>query len=224
MGPLVRLPLTAVLGLEQTLDQLASVARRAVALLDAVEGIPARVEAVLESAEQITGRVDDVLADVGRLTGRVDEVLVTADALTTQVGAVLRKASALTGKVDGVVDDASGTLASVSPAVQALAALETDLLATLLADLAALVTGARQLDPELVDHGTASLRAVPTLMETVDQELLPALASLEGLVPVVASLGVHVDRLDNTVHDVSALLAGIPGAARLRGRGERPKA
>lgn len=195
VGPLVRLPLTAVHSVEQTVEQLAAVARRAVALLDSIEGLPARVEAVLTSAE--------------RISARIDEVLQTADALT--------------GKVDGVVDDAAATLASVSPAVKALAELEADLLASLLADLAVLVTGARRLDPELVDHGTASLRAVPTLMETVDQELLPALAQLEGLVPVVAALGVHVDRLDRTVHDVSALLAGIPGAARLRGRGERPK-
>jgi hypothetical protein len=209
VGPIVRLPLAAVHSVEQTVEQLSTVARRALALLDAVEGIPARIERVLTTAEQVAARVE--------------AVVVTTEALTTQVGAVLKKANALTGKVDRVVTDAASTLASVSPAVEHVAALEADLLATLVADLSVLLAGVRALDPGLVDHGTASLRAVPTLMTTVDEQLLPALAQLEALVPVVAQLGVHVDHLDGTVHDVGALLAGIPGAARLLKRGERPK-
>lgn len=115
------------------------------------------------------------------------------------------------------------TLASLQPAVQALAALDAGTITRLVADLSLLTGGVRQLDPSLLDDATATVRAVPQLISTVESELLPALASLEGLVPVVAQLGVQVDNLDSAVADVGSLLGGIPGAARLLKRGERPK-
>ena len=192
VAPLVRLPMTLAHGVEPLVEQLSSVASRALRLLDDVEHIPGRIERVLDTAEQ----------------------------LTTQISAVLTKADGLTKKVDGVVDDAAATLASLQPAVQALAALDAGTITRLVADLGLLTGGVRQLDPILLDDAIATVRAVPHLISTVESELLPALANLEGLVPVVAQLGVQVDNLDGTV---VALLGGIPGAARLLKRGERPK-
>jgi ABC-type transporter Mla subunit MlaD len=85
------------------------------------------------------------------------------------------------------------------------------------ADLAAAV-GA------LLEDATATLASVkPAIDAGLVREvadLLPALRSLEQLVPVVSQLGVQVDNLDRTVADVGALLGGLPGAARLLKRGE----
>ena len=53
-------------------------------------------------------------------------------------------------------------------------------------------------------------------------QLLPRLATLEELVPVVAKLGEQVDSLNRSVGEVAALLGGIPGAARLVKRGAGP--
>ena len=76
----------------------------------------------------------------------------------------------------------------------------------------------------LVDDATAALASVKPAVDAglVQEvlELLPALRSLEQLVPVVSQLGTQVDNLDRTVADVGALLGGIPGAARLLKRGE----
>lgn len=76
----------------------------------------------------------------------------------------------------------------------------------------------------LVKDANATLAAVKPAVDaglvTDVLELLPALRSLEQLVPVVSQLGVQVDNLDRTVADVGALLGGIPGAARLLKRGE----
>ena len=76
----------------------------------------------------------------------------------------------------------------------------------------------------LVKDLTETLAAVrPAVDAGLVQEvldLLPALRSLEQLVPVVSQLGGQVDNLDRTVADVGALLGGIPGAARLLKRGE----
>ncbi len=196
VGPLVRLPLTAVHSLEHLVEQLSTVATRALLLLDAVDSLPARIDVVLTNAEL--------------LSARLEGVLVTAEALTR--------------KVNRIATDAAGTLASVQPAVAAIGALPAAAVAGLVEDLGALLAGARELDPGLVGEATGAVRAVPALMEVVETDLLPALAQLEGLVPVVAQLGVQVDHLDGTVADVGALLGGIPGAARLLKRGERPRA
>jgi ABC-type transporter Mla subunit MlaD len=76
----------------------------------------------------------------------------------------------------------------------------------------------------LVNDASTTLAAVrPAVDAGLVQEvmdLLPALRSLEQLVPVVSQLGTQVDNLDRTVADVGALLGGIPGAARLLKRGE----
>jgi ABC-type transporter Mla subunit MlaD len=188
VGPLIRLPLTVAHGLEPLLEQLGSVATRAVALLDDVEDIPQRIRALLANAEAITTGVDDVMV-------RADEAVARATA----------------------------AIAAVEPAVKVLAALELSVLETLsplIADLGAVLAGLRALDPALVDEGIDVVRALPDLITTFDATLLPALASLEGLVPVVAQLGAHVDHLDGTV---VSLVAGIPGAARLLKRGNTPR-
>lgn len=184
VAPLVRLPLALVHGLEPLLENLSSVAVRALRLLDDVEDIP----------------------------GRIREVLDRADAITTHV--------------EVVVAEAAEAITSVQPAVAVLADLDLEVLSAitpLLRDLGVLLAGARALDPSLVTAGTQAVHGVPVLIRTVESELLPALAKLEALVPVVAQLGVHVDHLDGTVADVGALLAGIPGAARLLKRGNTPR-
>jgi hypothetical protein len=188
VGPLIRLPLTVVHGLEPLLEQLGSVATRALALLDDVEDIPQRIRTLLAQAEAITTGVDEVMV-----------------------------------KADEAVARATAAIAGVEPAVKVLAALELSVLETLsplIADLGAVLAGLRALDPALVDEGIGVVRALPELMTTFDATLLPALASLEGLVPVVAQLGAHVDHLDGTV---VSLVAGIPGAARLLKRGNTPR-
>jgi hypothetical protein len=185
---IVRLPLTVVQGIEPLVEQLGTVAGRALDLLDDVADIPQRIRDLLTHAEAITSGVDEVMV-----------------------------------RADATVARATAAIADIEPTVKVLAALELSVLATitpLIADLGALLAGLRALDPALLDDGVSVLHAVPELMTTVDEKLLPALASLEGLVPVVAQLGVHVDHLDGTV---GSLVAGIPGAARLLKRGATPR-
>ncbi len=171
------------------------------------------VEPLIENLSAVAVRALKLLDDVDGIPDRIREVLERADGLTTGV--------------DTVVGDAATTLGKVQPAVEVLAGLDLAVLATitpLLNDLGLLLAGVRRLDPALVDDATGAVRSLPQLINTIEAELLPALASLEGLVPVVAQLGVHVHHLDGTVADVGALLAGIPGAARLLKRGNTPKA
>ncbi len=156
VGTVVRLPVSLVHGVEQVLHDLASVAERAGAVLDAIEGMPARMDAVLAAAEPAAAQATTVVAD------------------------------------------AAQSLAAVQPAVAALGRLDPALITTLIED---------------------SAQGVPRLLAAVEDRLLPALAQLEQLVPVIEHLRAQVDHLDATVADVGAMLGGIPGAARLLKRG-----
>lgn len=157
--PLVRLPMTLVEGIESVLQQATHIATRAATVVDRAEPITTRIEALLDRAEQVPDRID----------------------------VLLERSGAIADSVHAVVADATATLASLQPAVAALAELEAEVVSGLVGEAV---------------------------------ELLPALRSLEQLVPVVSQLGTQVDNLDRTVADVGALLGGIPGAARLLKRGE----
>lgn len=161
--PLVRLPMTLVEGIESVLQQATHIATRAAVVVDRAEPITTRIEALLDRAEEVPDRID----------------------------LLLERSGAIADSVHAVVADATAALASLQPAVAALAELEAGLDVTVVSGLVG---------------------------EAV--ELLPALRSLEQLVPVVSQLGTQVDNLDRTVADVGALLGGIPGAARLLKRGE----
>ena len=156
------------------------------------------VEAVLHQLTSIVTRVAVVLDAIEGMPARVSAVLDEAERVPPRIDTVLKKADGLTKKVDAVTAEAALTLRSVQPAVAAIAALEPGLITSLIEEAA---------------------QGVPLLLAAVEQKLLPALASLEQLVPVVEHLGLQVDNLDRTVADVGAMLGGIPGAARLLKRG-----
>ena len=195
LGPLVRLPLAVATSAAGALSGLEP-------LVDKLSEVAARALAVVESVE--------------RLPARLEAVLVRLEAVPDRVEAVLSRADAVTAELAQVVGSASASVRALEPAV---AALDVARVAPLVTDLSVLLAGVRELDPTLLDDAAASVRALPTLLEALEVDLLPALAAVEGLVPVVAQLGVHVDHLDGTVAEVGAMLSGIPGAARLLKRG-----
>ena len=167
--------------------------------------------------------IEPLLEQLTAVATRALALLDDVEDIPDRIRTVLARAETITGHVEAVVAEATDALRSVQPAVAVLADLDlavVQALAPLLTDAGTLLAGARQLDPGLVDHAITAVHAVPSLITTIEAELLPALASLEGLVPVVAQLGVQVDHLDGTLE---ALLAGIPGAARLLKRGATPR-
>jgi ABC-type transporter Mla subunit MlaD len=107
---------------------------------------------------------------------------------------VAQRVDALTTKVDALVARAGGITSEVDQATAGASRT--------LEDVRAIV---RELD-------AADLRKL--LDDAVG--LVPALA---GLPPVIERLAEQVDHLDKTVGEVSTLLQGVPGAARLVKRG-----
>ncbi len=160
-------------------------------VLQQLTSVVTRAAVVLEAIEGMPQRVSAVLDEAERVPARIDAVLAKTDRLTKKVDQISKQ-------VDSVVAEATRTLAALQPAVAAVAELEPGLITSLVEEAA---------------------QGVPLLLTAVEERLLPALASLEQLVPVVEHLGMQVDHLDATVADVGAMLGGIPGAARLLKRG-----
>jgi len=145
--------------------------------------------------------IESVIEQATHVATRAAGVVDRAEPITSRIEALLDRAEAVPDRIDAlllrsgsVADDVQSLVASAGAA---LAAVQPAVRA--LADL----------EPEVVSG---------LVGEAV--ELLPALRSLQELVPVVSQLGTQVDSLDRTVADVGALLGGIPGAARLLKRGE----
>ena len=145
--------------------------------------------------------IESVIEQATHVATRAAGVVDRAEPITSRIEALLDRAEEVPDRID-VLLARSG---SIAEAVHAVVTDATEALAS----VQPAVTVLAQLEPEVLSG---------LVGEAV--ELLPALRSLEQLVPVVSRLGAQVDNLERTVADVGALLGGIPGAARLLKRGE----
>lgn len=211
-------------GLDQFVGGIAQSAARVSALLDEVEALIGRVGDAVTRAEDVLGRVEGTAAGAADVLGDVRPVVSGAAETLAQAGTASRRANELTDEVTVISDRASGVVDDLEGVVRQL--VDADLaavqgLATLLDDLRTLLGGIRAMDRVIVDDATAVVRSLPSLLDRLDSEVMPALTALEGLVPVVAQLGVRVENLNDVVADVGTVISGIPGTGRLLRRAER---
>ncbi|MCU1601228.1 MAG: hypothetical protein JWO22_1937 [Frankiales bacterium] len=155
--------------------------------LTIVEGI----ESIIEQAQHIVTRAAGIADRAEGIAGR-------AEPIADRIEKLLDRTEGIPDHIDQLITRSSG----IADAVHAVVDDATQTLTSLKPAVDALAG----IDPEVLAN------LVPEAVE-----LLPALRSLEQLVPVVSQLGVQVDHLDQTI---AALLGGIPGAARLLKRGE----
>jgi hypothetical protein len=204
---------------------------RAETVLDEVEGTAAgAAEALGDVRPLVTGAADvlggvrpvvvgaaEVLDDVRPVVAGAAEALVEIGTAAGRANQLTDDAAGISGRASAVVDDLDGIVRQLVDAD--LAAVSG--LAALLDDLRTLLAGIRAMDRVIVDDATTVVRALPTVLDRLDSEVLPALTALEGLVPVVAQLGVRVENLNDVVADVGTLISGIPGTGRLLRRAEK---
>lgn len=230
-----RRALTLVGDVLHLVDDLSGSADRISRLLDVVEAVPPRVVAVLEEVEAVLAavapippQVDGLIKEIGLVPPKVDAVIKTiakvppkVEVLLTEIGAITPRVEALLVTVAETVDAVPPVLAAATKHTKAAGALIGQV-HKLIDQADPLLSTAAKLDPAILDALVAVLNnAEVVLAQTVE---LDAVASLEGLVPVVARLSVVVDNLNEQVVEVGALLGGIPGAARLLKRGDARKA
>jgi hypothetical protein len=211
-------------GLDQLGGQIVESVDRVSMLLDEVEVLVGRVGVTVTRADDVLGDIRPLVSGAGDVLGDIRLVAVGAANTLAEAGTATRRANELTGEVtvtagraSNVVDDLDGVVRQLVDAD--LAAVQG--LTSLLEDLRALLGGLRAMDRVLVDDATTVVRALPSVLDRLDAEVLPALTALEGLVPVVAQLGLRVENLNDVVAEVGTLISGIPGTGRLLRRAER---
>ena len=220
-----------VVGIVESVERVSTLLDEVEALISRVGVTERRAEAVLAQVEATAAGADDVLSVVrpvvsgaAHVLGDVRPIVAGASQTLAEAGSATRRANELTdevtvtsGRATVLVDDLEGVVRQLVDAD--LAALQG--LSALLDDLRTLLAGIRAMDRVIVDDATTVVRALPTVLDRLDTEVMPALTALEGLVPVVAQLGVRVENLNEVVADVGTLISGIPGTGRLLRRGER---
>lgn len=221
--------------IERLLDVVDTVPPRVIAVLDEVEEVLGqiqpvvpRVERVLVTVEAIPPRVDELIGQIGQVPPKVDALLAEIGDVPPQVQALLDRVGAITPQVEALLGTVAEIVDAVRPVLTAAtkhtkgAGIAIGHVQKLIDEADPILSAAVQIDPRVIDSIVPVLQnAEVVLAQTVK---LDAVASLEGLVPVVERLSVVVDNLNEQVVEVGALLGGIPGAARLLKRGDARKA
>jgi hypothetical protein len=211
-------------GLDQVVSGIAQSVDRVSALLDEVETLIGRVGVAVSRAETVLDEVEGTAAGAAEVLEDVRPVVAGAADTLVEAGTAAGRANQLTGEAGAIASRGSVVVDDLETVARQL--VDADLaavsgLAALLDDLRTLLAGVRAMDRVIVDDATTVVRALPTVLDRLDGEVLPALTALEGLVPVVAQLGVRVENLNDVVADVGTLISGIPGTGRLLRRAEK---
>ena len=150
---------------------------------------------LLGSAWRIVGRVDDALERIEVLIGDIEATNAHAQAVTDRVDATARQAAVSVDRFSAELDRAVGSL--------------TDHREALEAGGRTLDHAGRVLTVEHVDSAARILELVPDLIDLV----IPALRGMAGVTP-------ELDQLADRFDSVGQIVEGLPGARRLRQRGE----
>lgn len=209
---------TAVVGLTRTaLDSAASFAAipgRAFAVLDGVEALLTRINGVVDRIEETLDRTDQVLADAEVAVREVAVISAAATAAVDNAGTVaaaaaevVTRAQTVSGRAAeavGVAAEAAATAAELltayEPALRRAAPMATHFI--------------EQLSHEEVAAAVRLIDELPKLRQHLTADVMPILATLDRVGP-----DLH-DLLDVT-RDLKLAVAGIPGLAMLRRRGEK---
>ncbi|MBL6275008.1 hypothetical protein JMF97_02380 [Micromonospora fiedleri] len=209
---------TAVVGLTRSaLDSAASFAAipaRAFAVLDGVEALLTRINGVVDRIEQTLDRTDQVLADAEVAVREVAVISAAATVAVDNAGTVAAAAADVVARAEKVSGQAAETVGAAAEA----AATAAELLAAYepaLRRAAPMATHfIEQLSHEEVAAAVRLVDELPKLRQHLTADVMPILATLDRVGP-----DLH-DLLDVT-RDLKLAVAGIPGLAMLRRRGEK---
>jgi ABC-type transporter Mla subunit MlaD len=158
---------------------------RAAAAMDRVEALLDRVDGVVDRAEQVVTRADET-------TARTHAILSTAEIVTRDAGRAVDGATGVLDRVDRTLTTWEAPLRTLAPAAQRFADGLDE------AEVTAAIT--------LVDR-------MPTLLDHVENDVLPMLQNLDRVGP-------DLHEVLEVVQDLRRVVTGLPGIGLLRRRGE----
>lgn len=167
------------------------------------------INAVLAAATRPAHAAADLIGSAWRILGRVDDALERIEALIGDIEATNAHAQAVTDRVDATARQAAASVDQFSAEVHRAVAGLTEHRAALAAGGRTLDHAGRALTVEHVDSAVRLLELVPELIDLV----VPALRGMAGVSP-------ELDQLADRFDSVGQIVEGLPGAKRLRQRGE----
>jgi hypothetical protein len=209
----------AVEGLRDGFGEALALVPRMGALVDGAESLLDRVSSLLTRVEELVDRADEQIAGIARTRARADAAIEAvgstqrkadeaiaavgttnrkADAAIEAVGSTQHKADAAIAAVEGTQQRADTVLDEFEPALTVLAPSVRRLASTL--------------DPDEVEAMVTLIDRLPVLVTHLDRDILPILASLDGV-------GTDVHDLLDTVQDMRQVVKGFPGSRLFRRRG-----
>jgi hypothetical protein len=196
------------------LDSIEALVDRVGTLLDRVELTLARTNRVVSEAEEAVSEIAVISAAA---TAAIENATAVAGAAATVVGDAERVtlgAAAIVGETEDIVARTGRTVARA----EGISATVDELLSGYETTLRAAAPMAHrfvdQLTPEEIDAAIRLVDELPKLTEHLTSDVLPILAKLDRVGPDIHDL-LEVTR------DLKLAVAGIPGLAMLRRRGER---
>lgn len=194
----------------EALGVAASLPQRAAGVLD-------EIDALLRRVAELAGRAEAIIDRAGTIAAKTEATISAADNL-------IRQSSAVTIEVQHTVT-AAGKVNTEAAAVVAKAAAATDDVTEIVATYRPLAQRAAPLAQRFVeelseDEVHAAIRLIdqlPVLTERLERDILPVLATLEGVGPDVHELVAVLKEVRQAIH-------GVPGFRFFRRRGEEAEA
>ncbi len=166
---------------------------------DAAAALPERVVHVIKQTEQLPHRIGKVIEETEHLPLRVARVIEQSEHLPGQAVVVIERAGKVFENATHLVTEIDGMPERLRPLVEALA----------------------DLDPGVATQLGHLIPTIGPLLTRLEDEVIPSVASLQSLVPVVELLHLNVGELQTVVAEVGKLIGSMPGASILRRRAER---
>ena len=157
----------------------------------------------LEQAIGLLPRVIALIGEIERIVSRADAVVTEVERTRQRADTVIEQSGALIERTGGVLDGANKLLTGYQPALDRLAPLVDQLASTTSPDE---VAAAIQLIDEL-----------PKLVEALQRDILPILATLDNVGP-------DVRELLETTKEFNEILGSVPGLDRIKKRVEEERA
>jgi hypothetical protein len=201
-------------------NTLAGLPARAFDVLDSTEALVRRIATMLDRVESVLERVESTLDRTGQIVDVAEKTVDQVQSVTARAVIPIDEATRITSAAGTVVADAKLVADRASTSMAAAERTMTTVDGLLAAYADTLRKGApmahrfvEQLTPEEVDAAIRLIDELPRLTGHLTSDILPILATLDRVGP-----DIH-DLLDVT-RDLKLAIAGIPGLAMLRRRGE----
>lgn len=168
---------------------------RGPALLEQAVGLVPRAFALLDAAEALLVRVDGLVDRIETTRLAADDVVERTDAIVTDANTLVVRAAGTLGSVEPTVERAQSLLDGLSPSLERLQPTLDRL--------------AETTSPDEVDAMVKLVDQLPDLVEQLQSDVLPILATLDNVGP-------DVHHLLETVGELNAMLGRLPGMGRIK--------